>query len=88
MEDSPIKVFPPAAVSVKVSFYVQSAQELAQTEEVIQALLMVAGKPRQGTYNAGIAELCNHLSRAPSFVIQSLRVNEYMASKPIARLWS
>jgi hypothetical protein len=67
-------MLPPTSATVSVAFYADNPRQLAEQHEVISCLLTVVPKPRQGTYHAPMAALCNLMMQPPFRVVRALQV--------------
>jgi hypothetical protein len=74
-----LKMLPPTSATVSVAFYADNPRKLADQHEIISVLLMVVPKPRQGTYHAPMAALCNLMLQPPYKIVKALQVRSSKA---------
>jgi len=72
--DGVLKMLPPTSATVSVAFYADDPRRLADQHDVIRCLLTVVPKPRQGTFHAPMAALCNLMLQPPYQVVRALQV--------------
>lgn len=79
-------MLPPTSATISVAFYADDPRQLAAQHEVIDCLLTLVPKPRQGTYHALMAALCNLMLQPPYRVVRALQVN-VVPPPPVEELW-
>ena len=69
-----IRLFPPTALAVKVSFYSTPAEEMAQDCDIVAALLSAASSaPRNGVYTVLTTKLAAAARRPPGMAVGDLQ---------------
>ena len=74
-------MLPPTSATVSVAFYADDPRQLAEQHEIIGCLLTLVPKPRQGTYHAPMAALCNLMLQPPYRVVRALQVRVFLAEE-------
>lgn len=72
--DGVLRMLPPSSATVSVAFYADDPRRLADKHEIIRVLLTVVPKPRQGTYHAPMAALCNLMLQPPYEIVRAFQV--------------
>lgn len=73
-EDPYVRVLPPTAVTVKVSFYATSAEEMAEAHPIVHAVLAVCPRHRNGLYSISTTKLARYSGKTPGAALQDLQV--------------
>ena len=74
MDEGFLDLLPSTSATITVCFYADDPQELAEKHDIVKALLTVVPKPRQGSYHAPMAALCNLLNWPPFRIVKALQV--------------
>ena len=72
-EEPYLRVLPKVANSTKISFYAASAEQMAQQYPVVQSVLEISSRPRNGLYTVNTAKLAEAVQKPPGAVLQDLQ---------------
>jgi ATP-dependent DNA helicase Q4 len=72
-EEPYLRVLPKVANTAKISFYAAPAEQMAQQYPIVDSVLAICSRPRNGLYSVNTAKLAEAAQKPPGAVLQDLQ---------------